>query len=398
MTSRKQLAINQRALYDDAVKNKMFWNATPSFQEFQRRLQNPKYVQTVQANYRAHGRSGDAFDTLSGFRDYFCVSDEDKNEVMQDVGNMVDNTKARLAGQQRYRDLKQRQDKRRGMFGKMDLGVKSPATNANVVRDEASGRYLTSQGVEYANEGNAVRAQNHLDETDKRYTEAVERGDLPSAFEVQDENGNYALLEDLGVKPGVHVTEKGKQQQLAGLRKMRKDVGEQHDALYHKLEEDFKKSALFSLNTLSGYGINDYEMRLGVYLDNNPQYRRLKAQMHQLDNAIEVGEEAVKGRAEDRYVKNAKGMLGYAYRDLKTFGASALRGLWNAVSDVSTWDMGVQDLQDNMTLYATVQKARQKGYKNLNGEERQMLDVAAKTGAYTAENEQYLGRGYKAVT
>lgn len=396
MTSRKQLAINQRALYDDAVKNKMFWNATPSFQEFQRRLQNPKYVQTVQANYRAHGRSGDAFDTLSGFRDYFCVSDEDKQDMTQGVGNMIANTKARLAGQQRYNKLKQHQDKQRGRYGRLDLGVKNPLTNDNVVREPLTGRYLTSDGAEYAQEYEAARAQNHIDETGKRYTEAVERGDLPSAFEVQDEDGNYALMEDLGVKPGVHVTEKGKQQQLAGLVNTRKSVEEQYNALYRKLEEDFKRSAPFSINTHSQYGIDDNNMRLQAYLNSNAQYRRLKAQLHQLDNAIGVGEEAVKGRAEERYVKNAKGMLGYAYRDLKSFGASALRGLWNAVSDVSTWDMGLQDLQDNMTLYTTVKKARQKGYKNLNSEERQMLDVAAKTGAYTAENQQYLGRGYKA--
>ena len=396
MTSRKQLAINQRALYDDAVKNKMFWNATPSFQEFQRRLQNPKYVQTVQANYRAHGRSGDAFDTLSGFRDYFCVSDEDKQDMTQGVGNMIANTKARLAGQQRYNKLKQHQDKQRGRYGRLDLGVKNPLTNDNVVRDDATDTYLTSQGAEYVQEQDAARAQNHIDETGKRYTEAVERGDLPSAFEVRDEDGNYALMEDLGVKPGVHVTEKGKQQQLAGLVNTRKSVEEQYNALYRKLEEDFKRSAPFSINTHSQYGIDDNNMRLQAYLNSNAQYRRLKAQLHQLDNAIGVGEEAVKGRAEDKYVKNAKGMLGYAYRDLKSFGASALRGLWNAVSDVSTWDMGLQDLQDNMTLYTTVKKARQKGYKNLNSEERQMLDVAAKTGAYTAENQQYLGRGYKA--
>ena len=396
MTSRKQLAINQRALYDDAVKNKMFWNATPTFQEFQRRLQNPKYVQTVQANYRAHGRSGDAFDTLSGFRDYFCVSDEDKQESMQGVGNMIANTKARLAGQQRYNKLKQHQDKQRGGFGRLNLGVKNPLTNANVVRDDATGTYLTSQGVEYAQEQDAARAQNQLDEINDNYTEAVKRGDLPSAFEVQDEDGNYALVEDLGVKPGVHVTEKGKQQQLAGLVNTRKSVEEQYNALYRKLEEDFKRSAPFSINTHSQYGIDDNNMRLQAYLNSNAQYRRLKAQLHQLDNAIGVGNEAVKGRAEERYVKNAKGMLGYAYRDLKSFGASALRGLWNAVSDVSTWDMGLQDLQDNMTLYTTVKKARQKGYENLNSEERQMLDVAAKTGAYTAENQQYLGRGYKA--
>ena len=396
MTSRKQLAINQRALYDDAVKNKMFWNATPSFQEFQRRLQNPKYVQTVQANYRAHGRSGDAFDTLSGFRDYFCVSDEDKQDMTQGVGNMIADTKARLAGQQRYNKLKQHQDKQRGRYGRLDLGVKNPLTNDNVVRDDATDTYLTSQGAEYAQEYEAARAQNHIDETGKRYTEAVERGDLPSAFEVQDEDGNYALVEELGVKPGVHVTEKGKQQQLAGLVNTRKSVEEQYNALYRKLEEDFKRSAPFSLNTHSQYGIDDNDMRLQAYLNSNAQYRRLKAQLHQLDNAIGVGEEAVKGRAEERYVKNAKGMLGYAYRDLKSFGASALRGLWNAVSDVSTWDLGLQDLQDNMTLYTTVKKARQKGYKNLNDEERQMLDVAAKTGAYTAENQQYLGRGYKA--
>lgn len=396
MTSRKQLAINQRALYDDAVKNKMFWNATPSFQEFQRRLQNPKYVQTVQANYRAHGRSGDAFDTLSGFRDYFCVSDEDKQDMTQGVGNMIADTKARLAGQQRYNKLKQHQDKQRGGFGRLNLGVKNPLTNANVVRDDATGTYLTSQGVEYAQEQDAARAQNKLDEINDNYTEAVKRGDLPSAFEVQDEDGNYALVEDLGVKPGVHVTEKGKQQQLAGLVNTRKSVEEQYNALYRKLEEDFKRSAPFSINTHSQYGIDDNNMRLQAYLNSNAQYRRLKAQLHQLDNAIEVGEEAVKGRAEDRYVKNAKDMLGHAYRDLKSFGASALRGLWNAVSDVSTWDMGLQDLQDNMTLYTTVKKARQKGYKNLNSEERQMLDVAAKTGAYTAENQQYLGRGYKA--
>ena len=396
MTSRKQLAINQRALYDDAVKNKMFWNATPSFQEFQRRLQNPKYVQTVQANYRAHGRSGDAFDTLSGFRDYFCVSDEDKQDMTQGVGNMIANTKARLAGQQRYNKLKQYQDKQRGRYGRLDLGVKNPLTNDNVVREPLTGRYLTSDGAEYAQEYEAARAQNQLDETGKRYTEAVERGDLPSAFEVQDENGNYALMEDLGVKPGVHVTEKGKQQQLAGLVNTRKNVEEQYNALYRKLEEDFKRSAPFSINTHSQYGIDDNNMRLQAYLNSNAQYRRLKAQLHQLDNAIGVGKEAVKGRAEDKYVKNAKGMLGYAYRDLKSFGASALRGLWNAVSDVSTWDLGLQDLQDNMTLYTTVKKARQKGYENLNSEERQMLDVAAKTGAYTAENQQYLGRGYKA--
>ena len=396
MTSRKQLAINQRALYDDAVKNKMFWNATPSFQEFQRRLQNPKYVQTVQANYRAHGRSGDAFDTLSGFRDYFCVSDEDKQDMTQGVGNMIADTKARLAGQQRYNKLKQHQDKQRGIYGRLDLGVKNPLTNDNVVREPLTGRYLTSDGAEYAQEFEAARAQNHIDETSKRYTEAVERGDIPSAFEVRDKDGNYALMEDLGVKPGVHVTEKGKQQQLAGLVNTRKSVEEQYNALYRKLEKDFKRSAPFSLNTHSQYGIDDNDMRLQAYLNSNAQYRRLKAQLHQLDNAIGVGKEAVKGRAEERYVKNAKGMLGYAYRDLKTFGASALRGLWNAVSDVSTWDMGLQDLQDNMTLYTTVKKARQKGYKNLNSEERQMLDVAAKTGAYTAENQQYLGRGYKA--
>ena len=388
-------------MYDDAVKNKMFWNATPSFQEFQRRLQNPKYVQTVQANYRAHGRSGDAFDTLSGFRDYFCVSDEDKQDMTQGVGNMIADTKARLAGQQRYNKLKQFQDKHRDGLGfgvkkTLFFGVKTPFTNANVVREPLTGRYLTSDGAEYAQEFEAARAQNQLDETGKRYTEAVERGDLPSAFEVRDEDGNYALVEDLGVKPGVHVTEKGKQQQLAGLVNTRKSVEEQYNALYRKLEEDFKRSAPFSLNTHSQYGIDDNDMRLQAYLNSNAQYRRLKAQLHQLDNAIRVGEEAVKGRAEERYVKNAKGMLGYAYRDLKSFGASALRGLWNAVSDVSTWDMGLQDLQDNMTLYTTVKKARQKGYKNLNSEERQMLDVAAKTGAYTAENQQYLGRGYKA--
>ena len=396
MTSRKQLAINQRALYDDAVKNKMFWNATPSFQEFQRRLQNPKYVQTVQANYRAHGRSGDAFDTLSGFRDYFCVSDEDKQDMTQGVGNMIADTKARLAGQQRYNKLKQHQDKQRGRYGRLDLGVKNPLTNDNVVRDDATDTYLTSQGAEYAQEYEAARAQNQLDEINDSYTEAVKRGDLPSAFEVRDKDGNYALVEDLGVKPGVHVTEKGKQQQLAGLVNTRKNVEEQYNALYRKLEEDFKRSAPFSLNTHSQYGIDDNDMRLQAYLNSNAQYRRLKAQLHQLDNAIGVGKEAVKGRAEERYVKNAKGMLGYAYRDLKSFGASALRGLWNAVSDVSTWDLGLQDLQDNMTLYTTVKKARQKGYKNLNSEERQMLDVAAKTGAYTAENQQYLGRGYKA--
>lgn len=401
MTSRKQLAINQRALYDDAVKNKMFWNATPSFQEFQRRLQNPKYVQTVQANYRAHGRSGDAFDTLSGFRDYFCVSDEDRQESVQRVDNMIANTKARLAGQQRYNKLKQFQDKHRDGLGfgvkkPLFFGVKTPFTNDNVVREPLTGRYLTSDGAEYAQEFDAVRAQNHIDETGKRYTEAVKRGDIPSAFEVRDKDGNYALMEDLGVKPGVHVTEKGKQQQLAGLVNTRKNVEEQYNALYRKLEEDFKRSAPFSINTHSQYGIDDNDMRLQAYLNSNAQYRRLKAQLHQLDNAIGVGKEAVKGRAEEIYVKNAKGMLGYAYRDLKSFGASALRGLWNAVSDVSTWDLGLQDLQDNMTLYTTVKKARQKGYKNLNDEERQMLDVAAKTGAYTAENQQYLGRGYKA--
>ena len=78
------------------------------------------------------------------------------------------------------------------------------------------------------------------------------------------------------------------------------------------------------------------------------------------------------------------------------FGAGAWRGLAHAVGKVSTWDMGMTDMATNDALYTAAVDADRKGIDNISREDRDLLDITAYTNAIQSENEQYLGRGYKA--
>ena len=128
----------------------------------------------------------------------------------------------RFKNTQRASKNKQRQKKRRNDFGRVDLGTSKTAYGTdNAVRDEFGidpatgkvGTYITSSGEEIGNEYEAGQQQQTEDKYNAAYNEAVEKGEIPSAFDVVDKNGNYDLYENVG-KNGTHVTEEGARKQL----------------------------------------------------------------------------------------------------------------------------------------------------------------------------------------
>ncbi len=54
----------------------------------------------------------------------------------------------------------------------------------------------------------AEQKQAILDEQNNAYQQAVDTGEIPSAFDVRDKNGNYDLQENIG-KNGTYLTEEG---------------------------------------------------------------------------------------------------------------------------------------------------------------------------------------------
>lgn len=105
--------------------------------------------------------------------------------------------------------------------GKVTIGFKNPLQNQNVQKNDfnynattgKTGTYTTTDGVEFDNEYDAAQYQNQLDKQGQQYINAVNSGDIPSAFDVRDKNGNYDLQENIG-KNGTYLTEEGAQKQF----------------------------------------------------------------------------------------------------------------------------------------------------------------------------------------
>ena len=99
MATRKEIAQNQKILYDDAVANNMFKAAVPTFKEFQKRLEGQGYQKMVYDNYRKHNVKGKGFNSLNEFRGAFGGSfyaDENKigvskktQEILSGFNNAV---------------------------------------------------------------------------------------------------------------------------------------------------------------------------------------------------------------------------------------------------------------------------------------------------------------------
>lgn len=124
----------------------------------------------------------------------------------------------------RYNRLKQRKQKQQKNFGRVNLGTHQTPYGgdaSNVVKDEfaynpetgKAGAYVTSDNENAYTQSDAEQKQAILDQQDAAYQQAVDTGEIPSAFDVRDKNGNYDLQENIG-KNGTYLTEEGAQKQF----------------------------------------------------------------------------------------------------------------------------------------------------------------------------------------
>ena len=126
------------------------------------------------------------------------------------------------------------------------------------------------------------------------------------------------------------------------------------------------------------------------------KYKSLLAQLNKVNDGLATLAEAKKGKASDQWIDDSSNWASKKGKQLLAFGAGAWRGLAHAVGKVSTWDMGMTDMATYGALYTAAVDADRKGIDNISREDRDLLDITAYTNAIQSENEQYLGRGYKA--
>ncbi len=120
----------------------------------------------------------------------------------------------------RYNRLKQRKQKYQKDFGRVNLGTHQTPYGGdanNVVKDDFAynpetgnaGTYVTSDNENVYSLPEAEQSQAQ----DAAYQNAVDAGEIPSALDVRDKNGNYDLQENIG-KDGTYLTEEGAQKQF----------------------------------------------------------------------------------------------------------------------------------------------------------------------------------------
>lgn len=200
MATRKEIAQNQKILYDDAVANNMFQAAVPTFKEFQRRLEGQGYQKMVYDNYKKHNVKGKGFNNLNEFRGAFGGSfyaDENKINLSNKAQAVSDSARQTVNNVGRYNRLKQRKQKQQKDFGRVNLGTHlTPfGGDANdVVKDEfaynpetgKAGAYVTSDNENAYTQSDAEQRQAILDKYGEEWNKAVDMGMVPSELDKAD--------------------------------------------------------------------------------------------------------------------------------------------------------------------------------------------------------------------
>lgn len=196
MATRKEIAQNQKILYDDAVANNMFQAAVPTFKEFQKRLEGQGYQKMVYDNYKKHNVKGKGFNNLNEFRGAFGGSfyaDENKIGVSGRTAAILSSANNAVRQAKRNIQTKLGQAKKFDV-GRVTLRLKNPLQNQNVQKNEfnynattgKTGTYTTTDGVEFDNEYDAAQYQNQLDKQGEEWNNAVDMGIVPSELDKAD--------------------------------------------------------------------------------------------------------------------------------------------------------------------------------------------------------------------
>lgn len=276
----------------------------------------------------------------------------------------------------RYNRLKQRKQKQQKDFGRVNLGTHQTPYGGdanNVVKDDfaynpetgKTGAYVTSDNENVYSLLEAEQKQAILDQQNNAYQEAVDTGEIPSAFDVRDKKGNYDLQENIG-KNGTYLTEEGAQKQfdkkLADAYARKKEI----EAL---IAEDNRQHG----NPLLSYGasIGAGNGRTAEQSD----YRNKLATSLSLVTEQIGALEAVK-----QYPTSS-------------WGEDALKALDNTAFTAKTWDFGLTDF----AIMGQMKRIKTKMDNNipLSGSDKMLLKSKLGADAATALEDEKMGNVYR---
>ena len=276
----------------------------------------------------------------------------------------------------RYNRLKQRKQKQQKDFGRVNLGTHQTPYGGdanNVVKDDfaynpetgKTGAYVTSDNENVYSLPEAEQMQAILDKQNDAYQVAVDTGEIPSAFDVRDKNGNYDLQENIG-KNGTYLTEEGAQKQfdkkLADAYARKKEI----EAL---IAEDNRQHG----NPLLSYGasIGASNGRTAEQSDYRNKLATSLAMVTQQIGALE----AVK-----QYPTSS-------------WGEDALKALDNTAFTAKTWDFGLTDF----AIMGQMERIKTKMDNNipLSGSDKMLLKSKLGADAATALEDEKMGNVYR---
>jgi site-specific DNA-cytosine methylase len=276
----------------------------------------------------------------------------------------------------RYNRLKQRKQKQQKDFGRVNLGTHQTPYGGdanNVVKDDfaynpetgKAGAYVTSDNENVYSLPEAEQMQAILDKQNDAYQVAVDTGEIPSAFDVRDKNGNYDLQENIG-KNGTYLTEEGAKKQfdkkLADAYARKKEI----EAL---IDEDNRQHG----NPLLSYGasIGASNGRTAEQSD----YRNKLATSLSLVTEQIGALEAVK-----QYPTSS-------------WGEDALKALDNTAFTSKTWDFGLTDF----AIMGQMERIKTKMDNNipLSSSDKMLLKSKLGADAATALEDEKMGNVYR---
>lgn len=276
----------------------------------------------------------------------------------------------------RYNRLKQRKQKQQKDFGRINLGThKTPygGDANNVVKDDfaynpetgKAGAYVTSDNENAYSLPEAEQKQAILYQQNNAYQQAVDTGEIPSALDVRDKNGNYDLQENIG-KNGTYLTEEGAQKQfdkkLADAYARKKEI-EAAIAEDHRLHGNPLLSYGASIGASNGRTAeqSDYSNKLATSL------ALVKEQIGAL--------EAVK-----QYPTSS-------------WGEDALKALDNTAFTAKTWDFGLTDF----ATMGQMERIKTKMDNNipLSGSDKMLLKSKLGADAAAALEDEKMGNIYR---
>lgn len=276
----------------------------------------------------------------------------------------------------RYNRLKQRKQKQQKDFGRVNLGTHQTPYGGdanNVVKDDfaynpetgKAGAYVTSDNENVYSQNDAEQKQAILDEQNNAYQQAVDTGEIPSAFDVRDKNGNYDLQENIG-KNGTYLTEEGAQKQFD------KKLADAY-ARKKKIEAAIAEDHRLHGNPLLSYGasIGASNGRTAEQSDYSNKLATSLALVNEQIGALE----AVK-----QYPTSS-------------WGEDALKALDNTAFTAKTWDFGLTDF----ATMGQMERIKTKMDNNipLSGSDKILLKSKLGADAAAALEDEKMGNVYR---